>query len=66
MNNSSEIRATIRFKNRSTRTIEQVDRICREYGISRSAAITKVFEYLESVDQTPKSPLYQAPNFLKE
>jgi hypothetical protein len=61
---SKQIVATVRFRNDSIRTIESIDRICHEYGISRAATITLLCDRLIEIDKSIANPLNSPPKIL--
>jgi hypothetical protein len=61
---SKQIVATVRFRNDSVRTIENIDRICHEYGISRAATITLLCDRLIEIDKSISNPLIPSPKIL--
>jgi hypothetical protein len=55
---------TIRFRNESIRTLEAIDKVCDEFGISRSATIKLICDRLIEVDKSVSNPLNSSPKIL--
>jgi hypothetical protein len=63
MQKEDQTKITIRFRKQDLKTLQQIDRISNEFNISRTAAITKVFNYLYQIDSSLHNPLIISPSF---
>jgi hypothetical protein len=65
MQQEQTTKITIRFRRQDLKTLQQIDRISEEFNISRTAAITKVFNYLCQIDSSLYNPLIIPPTVLQ-